>query len=73
MATRQFCTFMIEDCCFGLEVSVVQEVLKYQEIADVPLAQSVIRGLINLRGQIVMVIDLRRSMDLPDRVSDDTA
>ena len=39
-------------------------------MSRVPLARSVVRGLINVRGQIVMAIDLRRRMQLPDRPDD---
>lgn len=45
----------------------VQEVIRYQEMTCVPLASSTIQGLINLRGQIVTAIDLRRRLELPAR------
>ena len=44
----------------------MQEVLRFQEMTRVPLAPWVVRGLINLRGQIVTAIDLRRRLGLPD-------
>jgi purine-binding chemotaxis protein CheW len=47
----------------------VQEVLQYQDMVRVPLADGVVRGLINLRGQIVTAIDLRRRLDLPERAA----
>ena len=53
VAERQFCTFYVEGLCFGIGVREVQEVIRYQEMTRVPLAASVVRGLINLRGQIV--------------------
>jgi purine-binding chemotaxis protein CheW len=65
--TRQFCTFFLEDQFFGVPVEQVQEVIRYQEMTRVPLVPAVIRGLINLRGQIVMAIDLRRRMGMSDR------
>lgn len=71
MASTQFCTFYLEGLFFGVDVLKVQEVLRYQEMTQVPLASSVVRGLINLRGQIVTAIDLRRRLNLPDRESDD--
>jgi purine-binding chemotaxis protein CheW len=64
---RQFCTFYLGFEYFGLDVLKVQEIIRYQEMTRVPLAHSVVRGLINLRGQIVTAIDLRRRLDLPDR------
>ncbi|HKI47956.1 MAG TPA: chemotaxis protein CheW [Desulfobacteria bacterium] len=67
---RQFCTFYVNDILFGVEVLNVQEVLRYQELTEVPLAASEIQGLINLRGQIITAIDLRNRMKLPPREDD---
>lgn len=64
---RQYCTFYAGDMYFGVWVREVQEVLLYQDMVRVPLASPVVRGLINLRGQIVTAIDLRRRLGLPDR------
>jgi purine-binding chemotaxis protein CheW len=58
-STRQLCTFSLDSLLFGVEVRSVQEVLRYQEMTRIPLSSPVIRGLINLRGQIVTAIDLR--------------
>jgi len=67
---RQFCTFNLGDLFLGIEVQRVQEVLRYQEVTHVPLAPAVVEGLINLRGQIVTAVDLRRRLDLPERPKD---
>lgn len=64
---RQLCTFFLQDLYFGVEVEKVQEVIRYQEMTRIPLAPEVIAGLINLRGQIVTAIDLRRQLDLAER------
>jgi len=64
---KQYCSFFVADLFFGVEVQLVQEVIRYQEMTPVPLAMPEIGGLINLRGQIVTAIDLRRRLDLPDR------
>ena len=66
-ASRQFATFRLDDYYFGVEVLRVQEVIRYQDMTRVPLAPRVVQGLINLRGQIVTAIDLRRRFDLPER------
>ena len=50
---------------FGVDVTRVQEVIRFQEMTAVPLAPSMVRGLINLRGQIVMAVDLRARLGLP--------
>ena len=70
MATQQFSTFYLDGHYFGIEVRKVQEVIRYQEMTNVPLAPTEIRGLINLRGQIVTAIDLRRRLEMPDREDD---
>ncbi len=67
MSLHTYCTFYIDDFFFGVEVEKVQEIVRYQEMTRVPLAPEVVRGLINLRGQIVVAIDLRRQLGLADR------
>lgn len=62
---RQFATFSVDHYYFGVEVLRVQEVIRYLDMTRVPLAPDVVRGLINLRGQIVTAIDLRRRVGLP--------
>lgn len=63
----QYCTFYLDGLFFGVEVQKVQEVLRHQDMTKVPLAGAVIGGLINLRGQIVTAIDLRRRLGFSDR------
>src|SRR4051812_45894781 len=57
--TSQFCTFYLDHLLFGVELQGVQEVVRTLEMTRVPLAPQVVRGLINLRGQIVTAVDLR--------------
>jgi purine-binding chemotaxis protein CheW len=64
---RQFATFFVDGLFFGIEVLEVQEVLRYQEMTPVPLAPEVVEGLINLRGQIVTAVDMRRRLGLQPR------
>jgi len=63
---RQFSTFFLHNLYLGVEVLKVQELIRLQEMTRVPLASRVVRGLINLRGQIVTAIDLRRQFGMPD-------
>lgn len=63
----QFSTFFVADLFFGVDVLCVQEVLRFQQMTHVPRSPEVIEGLINLRGQIVSAIDLRRGLGLPPR------
>ena len=65
--SKQFSTFFLNGLFLGVEVLKVQEVIHYQEMTRVPLAPNMIQGLINLRGQIVTAIDLRRRLELPPR------
>ncbi len=64
MGMKQLATFYAADRYLGIDVTRVQEVIRYQEITRTPLAAGEIRGLINLRGQIVLALDLRRRLGL---------
>lgn len=67
------CTFRLGDLHIGIDVTLVQEVLRRQEATRVPLVSDVVHGLINLRGEIVTTIDLRRRFDLaPNGDEDET-
>lgn len=63
---RQYCTFYLGSDFFGVDVQRVQEVLRQQQQTRVPLAPKMIRGLINLRGQIVTALDLRCLLGLEE-------
>ena len=67
---RQLCTFRLDGLSFGVPVEQVQEVLRCQPMTRVPLAPAVVRGLINLRGQIVTAFDLHRRLGLAERRPD---
>lgn len=66
---QQFCTFFIDGQMFGTPVARVQEVIRHPAMTPVPLAPEFLAGMMNLRGQIVCAIDLRRRLQLPDRVA----
>jgi purine-binding chemotaxis protein CheW len=66
-SSGQFSTFHVGDLFFGVDVLHVQEVLCLQPMTPVPRSPDVIEGLINLRGQIVTAIDMRRRLRLPPR------
>ena len=67
----QFATFEVSGLRFGVELCCVQELIRYQEMTAVPLAPAAVSGLINLRGQIVIAVDARRALCLPERNSSD--
>jgi purine-binding chemotaxis protein CheW len=63
----QYCTFKVDHLLIGIEVWRVQEVIRHQPMTYVPLAPREVRGLINLRGQIVTAIDMRLWLGLAPR------
>ncbi len=70
---QRLCTFFVDGHAFGLDVHKVQEITRAQPMTRVPLAPPAVRGLINLRGQIVTAIDLRRCLGIGDRPADQPA
>ncbi|MBX3218655.1 MAG: chemotaxis protein CheW [Labilithrix sp.] len=71
--TRQLCTFSVDGLLFGVDVTNVQEVLRHLPMTAVPLAPATVRGLINLRGEIVTAIDVRVRLGLPPRPAELTS
>ncbi len=69
----QWVTFSLADETYGIEVMSVQEVLPMSEIAPVPGAPPYVLGIINLRGNVVTVIDTRMRFGLDSRESDQTS
>lgn len=65
--SQQYVSFLINGELLGVPVSVVQEVLTAQKIAETPLARVEVAGLLNLRGQIVTAVNLRRRLGLPEQ------
>lgn len=70
VALRQLCTFYLDGHFFGVDAQSVQEVIRYQEMTSVPLTPECVSGLINLRGQIVTAIDMRKRLGLENRPED---
>ncbi|AGW13008.1 chemotaxis protein CheW [Megalodesulfovibrio gigas] len=58
LETRQFLTFVLEDELFALNITSVREVLEYTSITRIPRTSEYMRGIINVRGSAVPVIDL---------------
>jgi purine-binding chemotaxis protein CheW len=69
----QFVTFILMDEVYGINVMQVQEVLRVSEIAPVPGAPGYVLGIINLRGNVVTVIDTRTRFGLPANEVDDAS
>ena len=68
----QWVTFFLDNEKYGIKVMQVQEVLRMTEIAPVPGAPSFVLGIINLRGNVVTVIDSRKRFGLPEKEPDDS-
>jgi len=73
MSAAQLSTFSVNGHLFGVEVAVVQEVIRYQPMTRVPLAPAALAGLINLRGQVITAVDLRRRLGFPERAAGELA
>lgn len=58
-STRQYLTFMLNHEVFALEIDKVREVMDFTEVTKVPQTPDYMRGVINLRGNVVPVVDLR--------------
>ncbi|WP_149203339.1 chemotaxis protein CheW [Actinotalea subterranea] len=63
--SRQLATFVLDGARYGVDVVRVQEALRSHTRTPVPLAPAGISGLVNLRGEVVLSIDLRVRMGLP--------
>ncbi|MGD8111229.1 chemotaxis protein CheW [Vibrio sp. TRT 21S02] len=69
----QWVTFQLEEETYGINVMQVREVLRYTEIAPVPGAPDYVLGIINLRGNVVTVIDTRSRFGLMEgEITDNT-
>jgi purine-binding chemotaxis protein CheW len=67
----QWVTFHLEEEKYGVPVEQVKEVLRYTEITPVPGAPDYVLGIINLRGNVVTILDTRKRFALEDREPDD--
>jgi purine-binding chemotaxis protein CheW len=67
---RKICTFFIDKFFFGIDIYHIQEVIRYQEMTAVPLSHETISGLINMRGQIVTAINMRKRLGFPSPPED---
>src|ERR1039458_2547256 len=63
--SRQFLTFLLNDQEYGLDISKIREIRGYAPITPIPNVPPHVRGVMNLRGTILPVIDLRIRFHLP--------
>jgi len=67
---QQYVTFLVGDETYGISVMKVQSINEMIDITYVPKARSFIKGVINLRGSVIPVIDMRKKFSLPDKEYD---
>lgn len=65
---KQYIVVSIGNENYGIDISYVDNIVRMQKITRVPKAQAYFKGIINLRGEIVPVMSIRRKMDLEDDV-----
>ena len=73
VTSNQYLTFYLAGQMFGVSVLQVNDVLRAQKTTRTPLAPPTIGGIMNLRGRIVTVIDVRRCLGQKDRAPDETS
>ncbi len=67
----KYLTFHLAGEDYGIEIQYVIEIIGIQNITDVPDMPAFIRGVINLRGKVVPIMDVRARFDIEDRAYDD--
>jgi purine-binding chemotaxis protein CheW len=60
----QLLTFLLDNEVYGIDISHIQEVLEYRKVTPVPRTPDFLLGVINLRGRVVPVVDLRRQFEM---------
>lgn len=65
IAVKQYLTFGLEDVEYAVDVGVVREVLEFTKITKLTGRSDYIRGIINLRGSVIPVIDLKLKFNMP--------
>ncbi len=68
---NQFITFRIGEEEYGIDIMLVQEIVRYSKPTRVANANPFIKGVINFRGQVIPVIDMHRKFNLPQQEYDD--
>ncbi len=64
-AERQLVVFNLAGERYGVDIGSVREIIRMQEITKVPRTQEFVQGVINLRGHVIPIVDLRKRFDLP--------
>lgn len=71
MAIQQLVKFNVADETFGIGITQIHQILKPQEIFKVPNTPPFVEGLLNLRGRVLTVFNLRKRFNMPDKENDE--
>ncbi len=66
LAATQYLTFVLDNEVFAVDVARVREILEYTSVTRIPKMQEYMKGVINLRGSVVPVVDMRLLFGLPE-------
>lgn len=69
--TKQYVVFKLENEEYGIDILRVKEIKEMMRITRVPKAAHFVRGVINLRGEVIPVIDLRKKFNLPEGIENE--
>ncbi len=65
LSTQQFLTFSLSDQEFGIEILRVQEIKNYSRVTPIPNSPPNVKGVMNLRGTVIPIVDLRNTLGMP--------
>ena len=68
---NKYLIFKIQEECYGVEIRFINEIIELQKITTVPEMPAFVKGVINLRGKVIPLIDLRSRFKIPERPYDD--
>jgi len=71
MAIQQLIKFSVADLDFGININQIFQIIKPQEVFKVPNTPPFIEGLINLRGKVLTIFNLRKRFSLPEKTADE--
>lgn len=62
---KQYVNLLLNDEKYGIDIMDVEEILRMMDITKVPKAPSFVEGIINIRGKVIPIVDLRKKMGIP--------
>ena len=68
---KKYLTFVSDNLIFGIDASYITEIIINHNITFLPIVPYYIKGIINLRGQIIPIIDIRLKMGKPENIKED--